>query len=314
MSLSQEELHQHCIRILSSRRIHNKIIVLCEGSIPRIQGILSPQSYRGIDGFPDANFYKACIPRSWRESIPEFFNCGDRNDVLNTYFSLLEIVEQDANSSYFHPKNLFAIVDSDHQVKTLNPIYPFGDTEAIFHNLYDKTKVNKANAERHHIWVTGFIHKECYFLIPELQEVFDQLLTSAHYKSNKLLLEDIYLDMARGIIDDADLVGNFQTVCNRISHCNALDIGDPEKLKNSWKKEFQSSSDEIRKKELIFTLLAIRKAKAYWHQIEPDRNWTGSTSPFRDQLLLKIGGFYAEQADAAQHHIPYFLKLLRELI
>ena len=62
MSFSEKELEQHCEIILRQRKILYKIVVLCEGVIPKEQGSLSPQSYGKMDGLPDSNFYKACIP------------------------------------------------------------------------------------------------------------------------------------------------------------------------------------------------------------------------------------------------------------
>lgn len=88
MSLRETELLEHCQFILANRQIRNKFVILCEGEIKKTASRLSPQSYRAMEDFPDANFYKACVPRDWRQQIPTFFNCGDRNDVLNTYFNL----------------------------------------------------------------------------------------------------------------------------------------------------------------------------------------------------------------------------------
>ena len=48
MSFSEKELKQHCEIILKQRKIRNKIIVLCEGVIPKEQGRLSGSS--GIKG------------------------------------------------------------------------------------------------------------------------------------------------------------------------------------------------------------------------------------------------------------------------
>jgi hypothetical protein len=78
MSLSPEQLEQHCQVILQSPRIRKKIVVLCEGDIIKIQGRPSPQSYKQMERLPDANFYEACVPTSWKEYRPQFFNCGDR--------------------------------------------------------------------------------------------------------------------------------------------------------------------------------------------------------------------------------------------
>lgn len=44
MSLSPEQLKQHCKKIIGDRRIKNKIVVLCEGKIPEMPGRPSPQA------------------------------------------------------------------------------------------------------------------------------------------------------------------------------------------------------------------------------------------------------------------------------
>ena len=321
MSFSEKELKQHCEIILKQRKIRNKIIVLCEGVIPREQGRPSPQSYGRMDALPDSNFYKACIPSDWRNSRPEFFNCGDCNNVVNTYFTLLEMIEEDIDNQYFHPKKIFAIVDLDIQIRPI-PNYRFSSTQEIFCNLYDKIKINETNAkaeESYEIFVTGLIHKEAYFLVPALQSIFDGYSIQPFYKDSKLLLEDIYLAMSRDLCSDADLKANFAIACSRINHCSGLDFSGIDKLKDSWINEFQNAIDDNRKHELIFSLLTIRKAKKeYWHQVQPSQEWSRNASVYRDQLSLEIArDFYAKQTDdeaAAKYHIPYFFKMLRKFV
>jgi hypothetical protein len=309
MSFSEKELKQHCEIILKQRKILNKIIVLCEGIIPKEQGRLSPQSYGRMDTLPDSNFYKACIPSDWRNSRPEFFNCGDCNSVISTYFTLWEMIEDDTDNQYFHPKKIRPIYN-----------YRFSNTQEIFCSLYDKIKINEANAdndqEPHEILVTGLIHKEAYFLVPALQSIFDGYSIQPFYKESKLLLEDIYLEMSQDLCSDADLKANFAIACSRINHCYGLDFSGIDKLRDSWIGEFQNTTDENRKHELIFSLLTTRKAKEYWHQVQPSDEWSRDVSVYREQLSLEIAReFYAKQTDdeaAAKYHIPYFFKMLRK--
>jgi hypothetical protein len=313
MSLSSEQLKQHCKDILASRRILGKPVVLCEGDIPRLQGRLSPQAYGKMETMPDSNFYNACVPNWWRQKRPQFFNCGDRVDVLNTYFSLLELHEADSSFSYLDPTKLFAIVDLDIQPRSISN-YCFPDTESIFNHLYNQAQVIENNALQHRIWVTGLIHKEAYFLVPQLQEIFDQFPVQPTYKSNNLVLEKLYLDIAGESSGDSDLRSYFQKVCNRICHCVGLDLTEINQFKDSWIAQFQNSQDEARKEELILVLLMIRKAKSYWNQIEPSSDWTRPVSAFQDQLLLEIGRFYSAQTDTAKYHIPSFFKNLYSFI
>lgn len=317
MSFSEEELNLHCETILTQRKILNKIIILCEGVIPKEQGTLSPQSYSQMERLPDANFYKNCIPSSWRESLPVFFNCGDRYDVLSTYFSLLEMIKEDINNNlYFHPRDIFAIVDLDLQNQTISN-YHFADIHLIHGSLYEKAKINEANFNQHQIWVTGLIHKEAYFLVPELQLLFDKHPIKPLSQDNNLLLESIYLLMCNDLTNDEDLKNNFEVACSRINHCIGLDFNTIDKLRDSWEAQFKSFQDSERKQELVFGLLTIRKAKDYWNQIEPSEKFSDG-SKFRDQLSLAIAKeFYAKHTEdsvAIKYHIPYFLKMLRQSI
>ena len=313
MSPKQDQIMQHCKSILASRRIRNKIVVLCEGSIPHLQGRLSPQAYGKMESMPDANFYKACVPSWWRELRPQFFNCGDRNDVLDTYFSLLELHDTNSSLSYLEPTKLFAIVDLDLQVRSISN-YSFSDTESIFSHLYEKAKVNEINALQHRIWVTGLIHKEAYFILPKLQEVFDQFPVRSTYKNSNLIIEDLYFDIANEAISDIDLQSNLQRACSRICYCTELDFTEIGKLKDSWVAQFRNSQDIARKEELVVALLTVRKAKDYWNKIQPSSEWTRPISVFKEQLVLRIARFYAEQNDTAKYHIPSFFKNLYQFV
>lgn len=311
MSFSPEQLQHHCKIILGSRRIKNKIVVLCEGGIWDFEGRLSPQSYGKMPQMPDANFYNACVPKWWRNYRPEFFNCGDRTDVLNTYFTLLQLHQEDSANSYLSPEKLFAIVDLDLQVKTIDN-YSFPDTEAIFQDLYERAKVNPKNAINHRIWVTGFIYKESYFLFPELQPVFDNFSATPMYKDNPALLQTIYLDMADGISSDANLRDNLQRASQRICYCSGLDCRGVNELRDSWINQFKNAPDDQRKQELIFALLTIKQVKKYWNQFNPPTDWSSSIQTYREQLSLEIGRFYAEKSSDVQYHLPFFLKTLYE--
>jgi len=315
MSLSPEQLEQHCKTILKQSKIRNKIVVLCEGEIEKDQGRLSPQSYGKMEEMPDSNFYKACVPSRWRQYRPQFFNCGDRKDVIDSYFTLLELHAEDSGRSYLDPNKLFAIVDLDLQIQTIDSAsYSFADTEDIFHNLYEKFKVKDENTALHRIWVTGLIHKEAYFLIPELQSVFDNCYTSPIYKGNSIILEDIYIDMADKMSIDLDFQNNSARGFNRISCCSGLDCSEIDKLQDSWKDQFQKAVHDTRKDELVFALLTIKKAKDYWNQIQPPSDWTCPPEVFREQLSLEIGRFYSEQSDNPKYHIPFLLKTLYEFV
>ncbi|MEG4106486.1 hypothetical protein [Microcoleus sp. S13_C5] len=313
MSLSPEQLKKHCEAILQSRRIKNKIVVLCEGDIRKTQGRESPQAYKAMEQMPDANFYKACVPTWWRQKRPEFFNCGDRKDVLDTYSTLSILHENDTKNSYLDPDRLFAMIDLDLQLQTIDN-YIFTDTEAIFRNLYEKSEVKEQNAAQHRIWITGLIHKEAYFLTPELQAIFDNCCNKPIYKGNPAVLANIYLDMADAICSDLDLQNNLQRAFDRISYCSGLDCTEVQAFQASWKERFQNAVDETHKNQSITVLLTIKKAKDYWHQIKPSGDFSREDWVFREQLSLEIGRFYSDQSSDVKSHIPFFFKTLYEFV
>jgi hypothetical protein len=156
-------------------------------------------------------------------------------------------------------------------------------------------------------------------MIPELQEVFNNSIYSPQYNGKKVILEDIYITMADAIINSNDLENNLSKVSNRINHCSGLDCTDLEKLRNSWKEQFENSSDETRKNELIYALLMLKKVKDYkteedyWEAIKPPSDWTITEVAFRDHLLLEIAKFYSEQSNCAKYHIPAFMQFLKQV-
>jgi len=307
---NQAQLNQHCDFIMQSRRIKNKVVILCEGNIQAIFGRASPQSYRKLENMPDANFYKACIPKWWKQKRPEFFVCGDRKDVIDTFFTLLEQHRKARQDSYLNPDKLFAIIDLDIQSQEMSQNYPFTDTEAIFEHLYDKSTVNKTNANQHRIWVTGLIHKEAYFIEPALQSLFDRFPILLTFNAVPLKLENIYLAMSEKLENDRDLKNHFQQVCHRINYCTNLNCCDIKSLKNSWKKQFQTT---VNKTELVYALLTITKAKDYWHQIiSKPGEWTTPIERIREQLTLAIGQFYSKagEDEKVAYHISVFFNTL----
>jgi hypothetical protein len=86
-------------------------------------------------------------------------------------------------------------------------------------------------------------------------------------------LENIYLNMADKIKDDADLKNNFSRVKGRISHCQNLELSEVENLQVSWQKQYQVSHDNSQS-ELVLALLTIKKAKQYWLEVEPPEDYT----------------------------------------
>jgi hypothetical protein len=321
MSLNQAQLEQHCEYIIKSPRIKNKIVVLCEGKINLdYDQSLSPQSYKRMEEMPDANFYKACIPQTWRNQkilTPQFFNCGNCANVIDSYFQLLEIHQENPDNSYLSPNKLVAIIDLDIQQQTIYYDYPFANKEAIFNHLYEKGKVKTANLDQHHIFVTGLIHKEAYFIVPELQDFFDNYIYSLVFNNSTLKLDDIYLNMSNDLINDPDIKDNLITVKQRINNCQSLDITDLNTIQNSWQINFNNVTNDEQKKELIMALLMIKKVKEYWHQISQDNsnNLQINEMQFREQMSLEIAKkFYAKQEYNEDNHIRAFFERLAQLV
>ncbi|MCU0544608.1 MAG: hypothetical protein MUE44_20980 [Oscillatoriaceae cyanobacterium Prado104] len=278
-----------------------------------MQGRPSPQSYKNMEQLPDANFYNACVPTWWKQKRPQFFNCGDRKDVIDTYFTLLTLHKEDSTNSYLDPDRLFAIIDLDIQVSAIDN-YNFTDTEEIFRDLYEKSEVREQNAKHHRIWITGLIHKEAYFLTPELQPTFDSYLHPPIYQENPAQLTNVYWDMAEAICSDLDLQNNLQRAFDRIKYCSQLDCTEINKFQDSWKKRFKNAVDEDHKNQSIAVLLTVTKAKDYWKKIQPPVEWSRGDRVFREQLSLEIGRFYSEQSSDVKCHIPFFFKTLHEFV
>ncbi len=258
---------------------------------------------------PDSNFYKACIPHWWKQSKPEFFNCGDRTDVINTYFRLIELNKTE-QPTYLDSNKLFAIIDLDSNQAKLQTDYSFVSTEAIYYDLYHQHQINRDRIDNHRIWVTGLIHKEAYFLLPELQEFFNnEWQLEPQYKSKSVILNDIYKDMVNDIVGDRDLGQNFQSTVKRIEHDTSLDCTTVETLQKTFQSELSSRSEISM---LIRSLFAVKRVKPYWKQIDSPDHWTSSISNFYDQLSLQIARFYSYQTDDSYNHLScLFLRLNR---
>ncbi|MGL5836663.1 MAG: hypothetical protein ACRC1Z_26050 [Waterburya sp.] len=302
--LTEEELEQHCQIILKDSRISNRIVVLCEGIHAENGERLSPELYRSMDKLPDSNFYRACIPSTWTQNVPRFFNCGDRHDTLSSYFKLLEIHDREPSNSFLSPDLLFALVDIDLNTATItNENYGFADTELIFHDLYQDLKIIPENLSQHRIWVTGLMHKEAYFLNPDLQSIFDEYELPIDYREQQIDLNLIYQDMVQDLPGN-DLEKHFTKAIKRIYHCDNLDFTNVKTLAKSWQK-LLTEKDSIDPK-LIFALLAIVKSKSYWKQVM-------NSSSQRESLSLQIARRFYAQQDSDQctsYHLPCFFKYL----
>jgi hypothetical protein len=301
--LNTKDQESYCKYILESPNISNKIVVLCEGTRPKIDRTQSPQSFRQKDNSPDADFYRACIPANLqRRYMPEFLNCGSRGEVLDTYYRLIQLhKELSPSGSYLSPDKLFALVDADLSNTKIDN-YHLSSTEEIFHELYEELQLRVDRLHIHRIWVTGFKHKEAYFLNPALQGFLHEYEHDIHYKGNKLHLDTIYQDMAKDICTDTDLAINFATAVQRIAHHSDIDTSTPESLQQSWTEHWSENTKS--RDDLAHILLAISKSKDYWNQVRKatPTNYT----QFRSTLGLQIATkFYAQLQgeEIDRHHL-----------
>ncbi len=321
MDFDTDSLVEHCQTILKSRRISGKIVILCEGDIQKFESCRSPQSYRQMNRVPDANFYNACIPQNWTENKPVFFTCGGRGNVLQTYFELLNRHKDNPINSFLNPEKLFAIVDCDF---TSQPIenYDFSSVDEIFHNLYDRLKIKSPQTvESHRIFVTGFVHKENYFLIPDLQKTFEEFPSPPHYRTSSesaptlLDLQEVYHKMAIDLTQDMDLEKHWDRVHPRISSYFPCDYSTPAQFSQGWLTKFKSCQEKEEKSDPIYSLLMLRKAKDYWKNcVVPPMTCTLPLQTYQDMLALEIGKFYSKNSDNPQYHIPFLLNCLRQFI
>ena len=84
---------------------------------------------------------------------------------------------------YLNPEKLFGIIDLDIQSQSLSACSNFQNTEELYKELYAGGNLDLGKVPNHRIWVTGLIHKEAYFLLPSLQDVFDNSPVKALYKA-----------------------------------------------------------------------------------------------------------------------------------
>jgi hypothetical protein len=317
------DIEQHCLNIIQSPRIADRMIILCEGEIPA-PGRFSPSSYGKNSELPDANFYKACLPSRWKNKIPMFFNSGGRSDVIKTYQNIAEVHSQNLSISRLNPDKVFALLDIDLQSQPLEN-YAFASINEAFQDLFTCQEVNVDRLPQHKIWFTGFIHKEAYFLAPELQEFFDSLADLTHhpkcaYQNNALSLHHIYQEMIEDIQHDQDLKTHWPCVTSRISHCDTLNLATPQNWQQSWQTLWPKAiKDTAQANQLIYALLAVRKVKPYWERIHPvnevitddyEEDWRS----FRDDISLEIGRkVYAHQEGKPHQHLACFFNHLHQL-
>ncbi len=251
--------------ILRSPQIKNKIVLLCEGDFPNAQDQLhlSPQRYARYERLPDANFYKACVPRNWHNSrTPTFFNCGGRTQVLDVYQALHVVHLQDPANSYLDPEKLYAMLDLDIQKAALPEGYRWKDTEELHSELYDDGGVKARIDDGHRIWVTALVHKEAFFILPS---TFSALMDGVRPYWNGALIDAkaLHVVLARQIALDEDVLRHFDIVKARLARFHAgsqLACTDAANVANSWIDAARTADDDAYASQ-IKALLSVAKTK-----------------------------------------------------
>jgi hypothetical protein len=287
-----EEVNRVVNAILRSPQIKNKIVVLVEGDLPPPEPRrLSPQEYAKYERLPDANFYKACVPRNWQHfRTPVFFNCGGRAEVLHAYETLQIKHARAPRDSYLSPEKLYALVDLDIQIKETPDGYRWRNTEAIHEDLYVDGLLKNAINDEHRIWVTALVHKEAFFVMPGIS---DCLLDGVRpfWNDKPLDIREVHAELARTLSQVKDISENFDTVKTRMSRYSAgtrLACTDAACLGQSWLDQAQSANGDDYE-ALARALLSVAKAKTIWEQIRPEPACDQRPENFRDDLALKIG-------------------------
>lgn len=297
--------------ILRSPQIKNKAVVLCEGDLPPDEfRRLSPQSYAKCERLPDANFYKACVPRRWHNSrTPAFFNCGGRAEVLDTYEVLREKHARAPTNSYLDPEKLYALVDLDIQTKNLPDGYPWKNTEEIHEALYADGALKTPVDARHRIWVTALVHKEAFFLLPSMSSALEHGMRP-FWKEQPLDLRAMHAELARTLGDVRDICDRFDIVKTRMNRYVAgsrLACTDAAGLGQSWLDQANTANDD-EYEALSRALLAVAKAKTVWEEIVPDPTYAKEirAEGFRDELALKIAAVISTLAPNAHPLAGFF--------
>ncbi len=333
MSLNDDEVWNLATSIIGCRSIKNRAVILCEGKVDPIPGSSgarkSPSSYRQQE-FDDSKFYRKCLPKYLqREYCPQFFNCGSQSSVIKVFHQLTDLHNCDPSNSYLSPEKLFALVDLDLAKQPVHH-YKFSEIETIYRDVY-RLHRGKLNLVGHKIYTTGLVHKEAYFVLPELESgVFNQILEiypKLQYHGQPFDLKKIYRKLIHSIGDDRRIQANFSIVEKRLQDYLSLEEStdlDPIRLQKILDQKFEcyindhpldAGMHEEGRSLLMDAVFLITKIKeAAWHQItDGDEAQTLSSSQFREQIALKIAEYFSSHHESLKDfHIMEILKFICE--
>ena len=310
---------QFCENLLRKyRAIKNRIVILCEGDRNYLK-VKTPQQYRRLDEYQDAAFWKETIPSWWREKKPVFIPCGGRSQVLRIREMLLNLHDKDESNSYLSPDKLFALIDLDLQPVIIDHEFNYS-TEKLYYELYQASSINPEAIDKYRIIVTGLIHKEAYFLEPDLQALFDSSQYKISYKNKQISLTDVYQDMLLEIEVNEDLKNNFSIAIARVENILQNTPSDTIELAKELSELFYDSIQNIEsQRQIIEAILTIVKSKSFWGEIIIEgqeslpEEYLLSPEESRDNIMLNIAKFYADKCEYSsevnqKYHICQWIK------
>jgi len=301
VSQSDSDFENYISTVLQSRRNLGKAIVLCEGAIDSIKNVgVNPSMYRRLERVPDANFYTNCLPKAaQRMNRPQFYTCGSRNDVLKIYAELRGRALSLGDQSYVDPDKVFALVDLDIQPSPIEN-YRFECTESVFNSLYEGTQISRGAINTHKIFTTGLVHKEAYFFLSSLCDLYGSYSPPALFDGSEVSLTELHKAICLNSLNDNDVVQNFEIVKSRLEHLGS-EFGSLQELVDFLVEDGQFNS------EYILDLFLFGKAKPYWERIDTDPSFGVAKERFQEQLSMQIAKFYSE-ADDDNFHLTAILK------
>jgi len=333
MGLNSIQILNLAKSICNLKKLQNKMIVLCEGAVEpeppsdpnatHRQLRQSPGTY-AKERFEDSRFYKKCLPVDLRSKV-QFINCGDRSNVIDAFHRITKICQDDPVNSYIDIERLFAIVDLDLEVKKISN-YNFPSVEDIYNDIYCCNS-GKLRLKNHRIYTTGLIHKEAYFILPELEgEFFSGFLErfpKLQHSGQPFNLKIIYQTLINSIGDDPRIKEHFDIVKQRLqgylSPEELIDL-DPRKLQVILEQRFEACTNqhsldsEEGRSLLIKAVLVITKVKDLaWNQITDGDDYPLDAKVIRDQLTLNIAEYFSQNHESLRDFlIMEILKFIAE--
>jgi len=245
--------------------------------------------------------------------------------VIKVFHQLIDFHHGDPTDSYLSVDKLFALVDLDLGRQPVHK-YVFPDIESIYKDIYhsDPEKLNLAG---HQIYTTGLIHKEAYFILPELEKgVFNEFIEKfpkLQHSSQLFDLKTIYQKLINSIGDDPRIRENFGIVKQRIQRYlspeELIDL-DPRKLQVILEQRFEACTNqhsldsEEGRSLLIKAVLVITKVKDLaWNQITDGDDYPLDAKVIRDQLTLNIAEYFSRNHESLRDFlIMEILKFIAE--